>query len=206
MISNELFATLPIDEQTLIKAEHENQQRINHGGYFANFSISLFGVSWMVFSLLICFFLLFNIEGAAACSWVLPMLILAWGYYLGTAPPQTRPDFFPTDASIAPYFVEGSDKNDRTKLLDAWHNYLVVEKLHETPVEERFEEQVAHGNFLFNLERVHWMMDKKGGDVTMANSLFAPSALQFIFYIVWNFIFAWLINRRSKSEAVLRVS
>lgn len=201
-----LFASLPVEEQEEIRDGYEQQKHSNHGGYFANFSVSIFGLSWMILSLLICFFLLFNIEGAAACGWVLPMLILAWGYYLGTAPPTERPDFFPSDDALAPYFVQASDKKDRTKLLDAWHSYLIVEKLHETPVEERFDDQVQQGNFLFNLERVHWMIDKKEGDVTMASSLFIPSALQFIFYIVWNFIFAWLINRRSKSEAALGAS
>lgn len=200
-----LFATLEPSVQEEIQGGHERLKQEHHGTYFENFSVSLFGLIWMISSIMLAIFMLFRIEGAAPACWLLPMIVLAYGYFIGTAQPTLRPDFFPSEEQLTPYMAQ-SDKKPREKLVEAWNAYLIAEKLHETPVEERYEEQIVHGNFLFNVERVRWLSQKKEGDVTMAASLFTPSAFQFILYIIWNFLFAWLMNRRSRSEAVLSVS
>ncbi len=205
MENHELFQALSLEDQTQIQNGYQNLLHERHGSYMQNFSVSLFGMVWVVSSLIICFFLLFNIEGAQPVCWLLPMIVLAYGYFIGTAEPPLRPVIFPQESELSSYLVENGTKSGRQKLVDGWNRYLIDQWLHEEPG-ENMEEQVTRGNFLFNVERVKWIIEKKEGDVTLANALFTPSALQFIFYFIWNIIFAWVINKRSKSEAVLSVS
>ncbi|MCH9609158.1 MAG: hypothetical protein S4CHLAM45_03800 [Chlamydiales bacterium] len=206
VVGNEtLFATLPIDEQSNIREGYQ-KNALRKQSYGENFSLSFFGVVWMLLSITLSFFLLFSISGASNVCWILPMIVIAYGFFLGSAPPTQNPEFFPTQKELTPYLVENSGKKSREKIIDGWNTYLIHEWLHETPVDEQYDDQVARGNFLFNVERVRWLLEEKRGDVTLAHALFTPSALQFIFYLGWNLLFAWQINRRSKSEVPLSVS
>jgi hypothetical protein len=161
-----------------------------------------FALAWLFFSVLLCLLLLFNIEGAKMAAWILPILIIGYGYFLFTAPPPMRPGLFPTEKYVRTTYLEGYEGNDRKQLLEGWHLYLVNEWTEELPNAdpEVFKLQVDQGLFLFNIARLQWIREGKGDEVVMAGFTSPPSLFRILSYFLWNLLFAWIINRREKSS------
>ena len=166
-----------------------------------------FALAWLFFSIVICLLLLFQIEGASHATWLLPLLVLGYAYFLYAPPNAERESLFPSEEYVVANYVEEPKSglfDRREMLLHGWHNYLVAEWAEEVPSREvaDFGEQLEKGLFAFNVARLKWIMSGKGDEIVVAGFTTPPSFMRVACYFIWNLFFAWFINRRSKSEAV----
>ncbi|MCC5832065.1 MAG: hypothetical protein JJU12_03375 [Chlamydiales bacterium] len=195
----ELFQNLSIEEQEAIREGYHEVAKRPAASLFKS-ETPAFGLAWLFFSILICILLLFNIEGARTAVWILPLLVVGYGYFLYASPQPQRPGLFPSEQYVRETYLEGIEGN-REQLLKGWHLYLVNEWAQEAPSEEPalFEQQVDKGLFAFNIARLQWIRDGKGDEVVLAGFTSPPSLFRVISYFLWNLAFAWVINRREKS-------
>jgi len=164
------------------------------------------------FSILICFLLLFRIEGAHATTWILPFLVVGYGYYLYASPPVKQRGLFPEESYVQRHYVERQEGlSQHDLLLKGWHLYLVNEWAKESPSENPtvFEKQLDKGLFAFNIARLNSMEGGREDEAVLAGFTSHPSLLRVLCYFLWNLVFAWLINRHTKvsqSERLLNPS
>ena len=145
--------------------------------------------------MLVCFLLLFHIEGAARAAFLLPLLILPYAYF--HAPPAPNA-IFPEEN-----YVKERYTNEGEHLIKGWHRYLITEWAHETPSSEStsYEAQLDRALFAFNVARLERIQAGKGDDVITAGFTSPPTAVRIITYFLWNGLFAWGINRRTRSRS-----
>lgn len=194
-----LFNALPLDDQLILKEGHKQGKTPT-----LYISTSPFVIAWIFFAILVSILLLFQIEGAIASSWLLPALVLAYGYFLYTAPPKKGGSLFPTEEYVREHYLTEEGRG-RDHLIKAWHRYLIVEWANESPSanDSLFKEQLDKGLFAFNVERLKWIHEGKGDDVVITGFTSPPSFLRLLTYFLWNLLFAWLITKKSPSERQL---
>lgn len=203
-----LFHDLPQAKQASIQEKYNTIQKsagpslLSQVGRLFFVETSSFALAWIFFSVLICFLLLFNIEGAKTVVWILPLLVVGFAYFLYTSPPPQRVGLFPTEHYVRENYLNGEEEglSPREQLLQGWHLYLIHEWAHVTPSDDPvvFEQQLDHGLFAFNIARLEWIAEGKGDEVVQAAFSSPPSLLRVFSYFLWNLLFAWLINRREK--------
>ncbi len=80
-----LFQDLSNEQQFSITQGFETDNRrlgpsiMHQLGHLFFVETPAFALAWIFFSLLICFLLLFHIEGAQAAAWILPVLVVGYG-------------------------------------------------------------------------------------------------------------------------------
>ncbi len=201
---NELFTQLPDDDRRLIvqgyaeALQHETPSIWKLLGHLFFNETPPFALAWLFFSLAITLLLLFHIEGAALSAWILPFVVLGYAYFLYTTPPPARATLFPKEHYVLDTYVTQEERmgmSRRESLLLGWHRYLVQEWAHETQL---LPEQLERGLFAFNVARLKWIAEGKGDEVIIAGFSTPPSILRIGCYWIWNFLFAWMINRKEK--------
>lgn len=201
-----LFQNLSLQEQELIRegyrkvSEKAGPSLTEKLGRLFFIETPAFALAWIFFSIVLCLLLLFNIEGAKAAVWILPFLVIGYGYFLYTAPQSARLGLFPSEQYVRETYLDGVGGNDRERLLRGWHLYLINEWAREIPSADTtlFEQQVDKGLFAFNIARLQWIRDGKGDEVVLAGFTSPPSIFRVLSYFLWNLVFAWMINRREK--------
>lgn len=203
-----LFQNLSHHEQSSIQEGYKAVSK-QHGPSFVQrlgrlFFIETpsFALAWIFFSILICLLLLFHIDGAKMAAWILPLLVVGYGYFLYASPKTPKPGLFPSEQYVRETYLGGEGGNSRERLLEGWHLYLIQEWAKEIPSEDKaaFEQQVDKGLFAFNIARLQWIRDGKGDEVVAAGFTAPPSFFRVISYFLWNLLFAWIINRREKNS------
>lgn len=159
------------------------------------FRFSGAGLTWAVLSLLICFFLLFYIEGAHHAAWLLPVACIVYAFSLTGEVKLKGENIFPPEKEITQKYLQADEnfKKRRDEIAEAWNRYLVAEWGTEGDLDEAV--------FNFNVARADWVINKRGEDAVVAHLLFHPSIVQVLAYFIWNLLFAWRINRYTKFEA-----
>lgn len=157
-----------------------------------------FALAWLFFSVVVCLLLLFHIEGAVIASWLLPLLVVGYAYFLYANPPPPTEGLFPSEAYVRAHYLEEGEE-----LLTGWHRYLVTEWAKTSPSSDpaQFEQQLDQGLFAFNYARLKWIREGKGDEVIRAGFATPPSLLRVMCYFIWNVVFAWVITRESRSAA-----
>ncbi|MFN0064822.1 MAG: hypothetical protein ACKVOH_01160 [Chlamydiales bacterium] len=201
------FSTLDEGAQLKIMKGYENVKKGNFRPLTSMFRLNPFGVAWAILSLVVCFLLLFHIEGAPIACWVLPLSVLAYGLCLGRAPPPLQGEsVFPKEAYVTDMYISPTEefKNKQLRLQEGWHRYLVAEWAHKEMSNDPTvrAEQIAEGVFRFNVQRANFLLDKRGEDAIVAYLFFHPTLIQLCLYLGWNLFFAIAINRRLKSTAL----
>lgn len=201
-----LFQNLSQEDQALLikgfeEAQAKDAPSFTEGLGKAFFvDTSVFALAWIFFSILICLLLLFQIEGAKAVAWLLPLIVMGYAYEIyGTSPPSEG--LFPKESYVREHYVKNEEEgNAREKLLKGWHRYLIAEWALEVPSEEEplFQSQLEKGLFAFNTARLKWIQEGKGDEVVLAGFTSSPSLFRILSYFLWNFLFAWIINRKAK--------
>ncbi len=168
-----------------------------------------FALAWIFFSLVISLLLLFHIEGAKAAVWILPLLVVGYGYFLYASPQTAPPGLFPSEQYVREtYLLEEENTSQREQLLQGWHHYVIHEWAHQTPSADPalYDQQLDEGLFAFNIARLQWIWAGKGDEVVVAGFTTPPSAFRVLTYLLWNLIFAWMINRREKNSPSVALS
>lgn len=199
-----LFSKLPQEDQLALIEGYKtiNEKRAPSGHSFF-VETPAFALAWLFFSLLICFLLLFHIEGAAFSTWLLPLIVLGYVYFLYDHPIPQKESLFPAEEYVLTSYVSASENNSmgvKERLLLGWHRYLVHEWAHEIPNEDPtlFHEQLDKALFAFNVARLKWILAGKGDEAAQAGFISPPSLLRLACYFMWNLFFAWTINRKEK--------
>lgn len=211
MARETLFHSLSPEEQLVLTTGYETLQKrpspsiLHEMGRLFFVDTPPFALAWLFFSLLICFLLLFRIEGATKAIWLLPLIVLGYAYFLYSSPSPQRESLFPSEEYVLTNYIDENQTqgmDSREKLLRGWHLYLIHEWAHESPdqVKTLFDQQLDKGLFAFNVARLRWILDGKGDEIVMAGFTTPPSILRVACYFIWNFLFAWLINRREKAS------
>ena len=138
------FQELPPEERLALMGGFEaaqNKERpslLHEMGQLFFVDTPAFALAWLFFSLAICIMLLFRIEGALLSTWLLPLIVLGYAYFLYSSPPKARESLFPSEEYVLSHYVDSSEfesMNRRDSLLLGWHRYLIHEWTHETPSE-----------------------------------------------------------------------
>lgn len=192
---------------------YEKMQRRSHPafhkemGNLLSTEIPPFALAWLFFSIALSILFLLQVEGAALCTWLLPLIVIGYAYFLNGPAPLKRESLFPSEQYVVGTYVGNDEKSSlstRETLLLGWHRYLVTEWAHEVPSENGsvFREQLDGGLFAFNTARLKWVIDGKGDEMIVAGFNTPPSFLRIACYFLWNLLFAWFINRKGRSGAV----
>lgn len=207
----DLFEAIPQEEQTMINEGHQELQAGRpHPSYFLSLyhyiahETSPLALGWLLFSLLICFLLLFAIQGGQTAVWLLPVIVLGYGLNLFFIPTQEGSStLFPKEEKVLEEYPLTQDHfiNKKSRLENAWAHYLVVHFAHEKPSSDlkTFKEQLRRGIFAFNKERSLRFL--KGIEKIDMSTFFKdhPSFFLWLFYFVWNTFFAVVTSRTKAS-------
>lgn len=196
------FSLLPIEDQKLIT---KNQQYLldrlarptlkkwADAVHILLFEIPVFERAWLFFSIVLCLLLLFRVEGAWRAVWILPLIVVAYGY--DASQRSVEKSLFPSEEYIRYHYLEEPLSStlsiQREQLLNAWRRYLVVEWAHEMPANqpEVFLSQTKKGQFFFTVARI---LRENFSDLTPHASTFSPLI---VLYFFWNVSFAWQFSR-----------
>lgn len=175
------------------------------------FEIDPFEKVWILLAILIPIFLLLKFEGAVQVSWLLPVVV---GFFfmnnvLCGNPPISSADLilFPSEEELmkkyTPYERSLNIQQQYIQLKEAWQFYLVDQWANQFPSMDpmTFKFQIEEGQYAFNLARLkkiieHPLVDKQGCERVSLVLLF--------FYFIWNFFFAFLINRTLSTSKVYK--
>ena len=199
------FEKLPESKQLELLKGQESLKKGTFRPLITKYRFPATGLIWAVLSILVCFFLLFYIEGAHLAAWLLPVAVIVYAFSLSRAPPLKGESIFPPEEVITSQYIQPDEifKKKQDKLVEAWNRYLITDWAHQIPSEETAlrAEQLEEGVFNFNIERATWVLNKRGEDAVVAHLLFHPPFVLIIAYLTWNSLFAWRINRYTKLEA-----
>lgn len=199
VVKNERFDQLPENQQLeLLKGQEE----IRKGSFRPLVTKRHFvgaGIIWAILSILVCFFLLFYIEGASLAAWLLPLAVLVYAFSLNRDPPLLGEQLFPPESNLTERYITAGEsfKNKQEEIAAAWNRYLIHEWANEEPSTNlvTHADQLDRAVFNFNVERASWVLAKRGEDATVAHLLFHPPFVLLIAFFIWNLVFAWRISR-----------
>ncbi len=202
-----LFHSLPSDQQTQIVEDFERAQTrsgpsLMHAvGRLFFVDTPVFALAWIFFSIAICLLLLFHIEGATLAIWILPFLIIGYGYELYTSRTHKPEGLFPKESYVREHYIDSQEILGKRELLQkGWHRYLITEWTHTEPSGDPdiFQKQLDQGLFAFNIARLNWIQEGKGDEIVLAGFAAPPSFFRVLSYFLWNTLFAWMITRHRK--------
>lgn len=209
VIQSNLFKTLPLEEQNLLLKERNSIKARMSYPFMTKIASSInkfattagFKQAWIALSIVIALLILLKVEGAALAAWVLPLLAIAYALdnYLeeGKQFPSQEEKLFPSESLLIDKYLgqklSGNIFNQREELLHGWHLYLIDEFIMENPATDPllFKEQVARGEFAFNLKRASLISQ----DPIRKHPREKESPLLLNLYVFWNIFFAWFVNR-----------
>lgn len=188
-------------QQTIIKG----YETLKHRNGLPSLSLSLLGLTWAFASVASSLLLLFRVEGAKLASWILPLIVLAFGILIPR--PAINDSLFPEEKEVLQYADPShlSKKNwvdKKSQLLTAWQRYLIAEWAKETPQEDRelFKKQYEKGLFAFNIARINALLEGKPFVDFFTYLFLPPGALILTGYFLWNLFFAIFMNRKKAFE------
>lgn len=205
----ERFKQLPESEQKLLtKDYHQLQtyaqrpafQKIQDGIQTLMRDVPPFEQAWIFFSITIAILILLKVEGSKQVAWLLPIIVLAYSVDNQTMgkTPSDSPDFqlFPTEERIIQHYLAeplaASPFAQKAQLEKGWKYYL-IENWTKNP-HEREEYQQEEAEFYFTLARLNLLHDQPRSE--WLHSFYEKlNPLSLFFFIAWNVLFAWIINR-----------
>lgn len=213
------FHALPESTQEEMKEEYERIRTLKQPGLWQGIAEALelyawgippFVQAWVLFSVAICFLVLYQIEGATAAAWLLPVIVGVYAYQNQTqAPPPTpSPDqaLFPSEQLLEEKYlggpIEGSMDEQREQILLGWRRYLVDEWTDQEPAEdpEALVSQAEEGDYRFVLKRLELRAAERPEPLSYKLNQRRPLPLV-ILYCMWNLLFAAYLSR---PDAVFR--
>jgi len=207
VIHDARFDKLPDAERTQLLAGQKDIQQGTLLPLVTSYRFVGPGIAWAFLSIVLCFFLLFHIEGARHAVWLLPALVILYMFSLNREWNLKGERLFPEEAYLLEQYIECDTplKKKPEQLTVAWERYLINAWTKEKPSDDLVTraEQLDEGIFRFNVERAHWVIERRGEDATVAHLLFHPPFILVVAYFIWNIVFAWRVRR---SEARLRGS
>lgn len=216
------FQTLPADHQAYLLRDYAKLHHQAHRSTFTKIwaglegllvKISLFEMSWLLFSIVICILFLLQKEGAAQAVWLLPLIILSYavdnrlnGH---SASPSSDLILFPTETAIVhDYLKEPLSSNwliQYKQLKKGWESYL-IQRWTTQQVEKdqpEWEQAVEEGLFNFTLARLehlhlHPVQDGLGALHAKTSDFWLG------FYLVWNGCLAWILSSPNNATSRLK--
>lgn len=147
--------------------------------------------SWMIFTLLICLALLYELPGSAACVWLLPFLSLCYlldNHFLASRNEPPDAYLFPTEERIM---------KENLSFQEGWENYLISHWSSKSYALR--EDQLCDAEFHFNLARLQAL--REDPSYQTATRFGSREPLSFlILYFAWNLFFAYTVNRRHEKS------
>lgn len=205
------FQQLPYQKQVELEEGHHTVSDRMHTSFGSKLrqAISIimvelppFHKAWIFFSILIPIFILMKIDGAHRAAWILPFITFIFGFNQIAFNPFDHELFenslFPNEQTIVDDYLDEplatSILTQKEQLLKGWHLYVINKWAKEAPSSDStdFTEQLAKGLYAFNLARI---------DAINLDSAFPPylrkkGSFFMMSFFVWNFFFAWFVNRR----------
>lgn len=180
-----LFSKLPKSEQDSVLKDLKHYQSMLKKGWkqklASSFDIFLnhlppFKEAWLIFTFIVCFSLLYRVEGAHLVVWALPVLTL--GYIISSS---GYPSGLPPDAHLFPVENTLNETTPET-FSKAWNDYM---------------EKEWGGDFFFNLARLKEYRSHPGYHSAYRFKHQEPLALLFL-YFAWNLSFAYICCKCKK--------
>ncbi len=183
--NQKLFSKLPKNEQdSILKDLRHYQSKLKKDlrqKLASSFDIFLsrlppFKEAWLIFTFIVCFSLLYRVEGAHLVVWALPILTL--GYIISSS---LYPSGLPPDAHL---FPAESTMNEATPkaFSKAWNDYM---------------EKEWGGDFFFNLARLKEYRSHPGYHSAYLFKHQEPLAL-LLLYFAWNLSFTYICCKCKK--------
>jgi hypothetical protein len=215
--NKERFTALPIKESQLMQANYQRLYdystrswltKIGDGIWALIKDVPPFELAWFFFSASIAILLLLKIEGAKAAAWLLPAIALAYGIDNQLTGYPSQPDadaaLFPTESYIIQHYLQEPLSHNlgtqQQQLQKGWETYLATKwnKSDETS----WELKVEAGEYRFNLARLNKLPLQIP---TYWKPLFHQKVSYplLFFYLGWNLLFAWLVNREIKEPLTI---
>ena len=212
--NSERFKQLPRHQRLKILEGYNSVQKLASASFFEKLQksalIFLFGLppielAWLILAVAISILLLLKIEGASHAAWLLPIIVLAYAFdnqfYGKSSLPSPDEALFPSEQVIVNNYLReplsSSIKAQHEQLAHGWQRYLIQEWAKQTPSENvnTFQGQAEAGEYAFNVARAEAMAGVK--EQSHFAALRAKESVIYLFiYFLWNFYFAWVVNRK----------
>lgn len=211
------FSHLSAPDQERVREHYGRlliQPSLGSAGYFRQAGWQLvagippFVQAYLFFSLLICFFLLLRIEGAAPAAWLLPLIIAIFTYtnqaHAPLPTPRADASLYPTEQEILPstasHALRPSISQQYGLLKRGWEEFLISHYAKETPSPNPEDRalQLEEGEFWFNLARLdryeQAALTPRQGSREQRESLLLE-----LLMIGWSLFFAGFVTIRQRS-------
>jgi len=190
--THDLFQNLPSEEKNRIHRDREWLEKklasplplkLKELKDLFFHELSPYLLAWIVFSIAICFLILFGIHGSEAAVWLLPLLAAIYAvhslYFAPVKPPSPAEGLFPSRELLQHYAdKEGSpEKGWKAFLIDNWSD----------------DQTLVSGKFHFHLE---WLKKSREDSAYSTSPTFhhrEPIFLLLLFF-GWNLVFSYLIS------------
>jgi len=144
---------------------------------------SVFLLASMSFSLLLCFMILFRVDGAVGATVILPLLALLL-FFSSPWEEEGRDVLYPTETVLIKDYLREEPELSLTKqheqLGRAWETYLATSWGEKEGI--TFSDKVERGKFYFHVAQL-----KEGGQEKMP-AVFPPF-VPLLFFFLWNVLF-----------------
>ncbi len=207
----ERFASLPLSDKQLIAEDYKNLQKhtqrsawikIADGFRLLLVGIPPFELAWLLFSALISILILLKVEGAKQAAWLLPLIAFAYAIdnRMTGLTTQPNPDFilFPSEEIIVKDYLRqplhGNPDEQQVQLKKGWEHYLIANWLAQKNPDLSFEQQAEEAEFAFTIARLHHLHGQ-ARSAWLNNFREKASPALLAFYVLWNLLFAWMMNR-----------
>lgn len=162
-------------------------------------SIPIFEMVWAIFSVIIPIGLLLYKPWALKGVWLMPLVALLYAWQITSFGVNAEAQLYPQEDALVENSQEGTLDEQRVKLTRGWENYLITHYAKETPSLDTYNEQLARGEFLFNLERIKYFPKKLHDSFWQQK----PYLILWI-YVLWNLAFASLTLWQQKVNSNTR--
>lgn len=204
---------LPDSEKRLLDSKHQEILETKGNSFFQNvlsmvhawsFEISPWFQTWILFSLLSCFFILFRIKGVQIAIWVLPITILGYAYFHHVVLEPVKPamsSLVPSESELIGKYLDhplrASITDQKNDLEFAWKHYLIDRWSHEVASidPDVFYTQAERGYYMFIVANLKSSNTQTIDTFTSPLFLRAPFLLVCL-YFIWNTFFALFVSYR----------
>ncbi len=205
------FKELPVDQKNQVITDYQNLQvyakrptfqKILEGLHTLILDIPPFEQAWIFFSITLAILILLKVEGAKTAAWLLPLIVVAYSLDNQlTGKVISSPDLklFPTEERIIhDYLNEPLSSSllvQKDQLEKGWNRYLIDQWSKNT--ESNKSQQLEEGEFHFTLARLTILHNQPRSE-WLNVSHEKLSLVSLIFFLIWNFLFAWVVSRPSQ--------
>lgn len=199
------FEELPALKKETIRKDYEQLQFLLQRSFFEKLKegvfrffleMSIFKIFWIVFSIILPILLLLKVEGAVAAVWILPLLtscfIVDNLFYASQEKEAPDAVLFPSEKVIVSDYLKeplhGSLLSQKQQLEEGWAMYL----MDRWGSKENKNREKAE--FLFTINRLQLFHSQHPKEI-VGHLNQKVSLFQIFLFLVWNFYFAWSMQK-----------